>query len=104
MDYILECPKCKTIKLAQKVEPPMKVLIENRPHYLIEIDLWYLSEDIVELNGYNFIIDIIDFFSKLMWWYPLIHKDSQEILIALRKYLLYFGMCKKYKKIMLWVP
>ena len=95
LDYILECPKCKTIKLAQKVAVPMKLLIENEPHYRLEIDLWYLSEDIAELTGYNYILDIIDVFSKWMWSYPLIHNDLQEILIALRKFLLCFGMCKK---------
>ena len=73
----------------------MKLLIENGSHYRLEIDLWYLSEDIAELTGYNYILDIIDVFSKWMWSYPLIHRDSQEILIALRKYLLCFGMCKK---------
>ena len=43
----------------------------------------------------NYILDIIDVFSKWMWSYPLINRNSQEILIELRKYLLCFGMCKK---------
>ena len=95
MDYILDCPKCKIKKTGQKVTAPMKLLIEEGPHYRLEMDLWYLSEDIAEATGYNFILDIIDVFSKWLFSFPLIHRNSQEILIALRKYLLSFGICKK---------
>ena len=87
MEYISNCPKCNTNKTAKKVKAPMKLLIEEGPHYNVQMDLWYLGEDIAELTCYNYILDIIDVFSKWMLSYPLIKKTSQEILICLRKYL-----------------
>ena len=35
------------------------------------------------------------FFSKCMLSYPLIHKIAEEILTALRKYIISFGKLKK---------
>ena len=65
----------------------MKQIIENGPHFRIEIDIFYLPDDIAKVSGYNYILDIIDIFSKWLFSYPLITKSSKEVLIAFRKFI-----------------
>lgn len=73
----------------------MKLIIKEGPHYRYEMDIWYLEDDIAKSTGFNYIFDLIDVLSKWVFSYPLKHKNSQEILVALRKYILSFGICRK---------
>ena len=73
----------------------MKQIIENVPHFRIEMDIFYLPDDIAKVSGYNYILDIIDIFSKWLFSFPLITKSSKEVLIAFRKFIESFGVCKK---------
>ena len=73
----------------------MKQIIENGPHFRIEMDIFYLPDDIAKVSGYNNILDIIDIFSKWLFSYPLITKSSKEVLITFRKFIESFGVCKK---------
>ena len=59
------------------------------------MDLWYLPKDIAAYTGYNYILDIIDHFSKWLYSYTLKSKNGNEILIKLRHYIISFGLCKK---------
>ena len=59
------------------------------------MDIWYLEDDIDKSTGFNYILDIIDIFSKWVFFYPLKYKNCQEILVALRKYIISFGICRK---------
>ena len=77
----------------------MKQIIENGPHFRIEMDIFYLPDDIAKVSGYNYILDIIDIFSKWLFSYPLITKSSKEVLIAFRKFIESFGVCKNSKLI-----
>lgn len=37
----------------------MKLIIEDGPHYKIQMDLWYLNDDISNECGYNYIPHIV---------------------------------------------
>ena len=56
----------------------MKQIIENGPHFRIEIDIFYLPDDIAKVSSYNNILDIIDIFSKWLFSYPLITERYNE--------------------------
>ena len=73
----------------------MKAIIEDGPHYRVQMDIWVLNEDISNSSGYNYILNIIDIFSKWMFSYQLIKKTANEVLISLRKFILCFGKFKK---------
>ena len=59
------------------------------------MDLWYLDDDIAHISKYNYVLYILDHFSKWVFSYPLITKNANEILICLRRYILSFGLVKK---------
>jgi len=44
------------------------------------MDLWYLSQDIVDATGFKYVIDIIDIFSKWVWPYPVRDKTGISAL------------------------
>ena len=95
IDFIKTCPKCTIEQNMKVVKAPLKQIIENGPHFRLEMDLWYLPGDISKQSGYNYVLDIIDVFSKWLFSFPLVTKSSTEILVALRKYIESFGLCKK---------
>lgn len=95
VDFIKNCPKCKAENSLTPVKKPMKLNIENGPHSKIQMDIWYLNDDISKACGYKYVLDIIDVFSKWMFSYPLLHKSAEEILICLRKYIISFGRFNK---------
>ena len=52
----------------------MKIILDNGPHYRYLADLWYLNKDIRDLTGYNYVLDIIEHFSKCYYGNLLIAK------------------------------
>ena len=72
----------------------MKIIIDNGPHYRYVADLWYLKGDIKEDTGYNYILDIIDHFSKWYNGYLLKTKNADEDLTKIEMYIENFGSCK----------
>ena len=67
--YIQKCPKCNTDKNLKNVKRPMKIIIEEGPHFRVQMDIWYINEDIAKICGYNYVFDIIDVFSKFVFSY-----------------------------------
>ena len=66
------------------------------------MDIFYLPDNIAKLSGYNYILYIIDIFSKWLFSFPLITKSSKEVLITFRKFIESFGVCKNSKLITVW--
>ena len=95
LSYINNCPICSNTKKIKKITMPKKLIIEEGPHFRYQMDIWYLPKDIAESSNYNYVLDIIDHFSKWLFSYPLKEKTGKEVLLNLRKYLISFGICKK---------
>ena len=55
-----------------------KNIIDNGPHYKYIDDLWHLPYYIFKKTGYNYIIDIVDHFSKWYFGYLLENKESNS--------------------------
>lgn len=68
--------------------------MDEGPHYEYQIDLWYLTNDIISVTEYRYIVDIIDHFSKWLWSYPIHEKTAFQCLICLKKYIYSFGVPK----------
>ena len=94
-NYIKQYSICNINNNLKKAKIPLYPIIEEGPKFRIEMDLWYLDDDIARISKYNYVLDILDHFSKWVFSYPLITKNANEILICLRKYILSFGIVKK---------
>ena len=55
---------------------PKKLIIEEGPYFRYQMDIWYLPKDIAEASNYNYVLDIIDHFSKWLFSYPLKEKTT----------------------------
>ena len=72
----------------------IKIILDNGPHYRYVADLWYLNQDIRDLTGYNYVLDIIDHFSKWYYGYLLKTKEAAEVLKKIEMFIESFGKCK----------
>ena len=91
-EFIKSCPKCDNCKSKFKnIKAPIKIIIDKGPHYRYIADLWYLSKEISLLTGYNYILDVIDHFSKWYQGYALKSKSSDEVLTYLDLFFQSFG-------------
>ena len=57
-----------------------KIIIEDVPHYRYIADLWELPKSIKKQCNHNYIIDIIEHFSKCYGGYILETKEESEVL------------------------
>ena len=93
LKYINNCIVCKAHCNLKLVDIPERVIIDNGPHYQYCIDLFHLPTEIGSSTGVNYIVKIIDHFSKWSWSYPL-KKTSNELLNKLKTYCYSFGIPK----------
>ena len=93
-DIIKSCAFCNKPFKFKSLSKKMKIIIDNGPHYRYVADLWYLKGDIKEDTGYNYILDIIDHFSKWYNGYLLKTKNADEVLTKIEMYIENFGSCK----------
>ena len=84
-NYIKQYSICNINNNLKKSKIPLYPIIEEGPKFRIEMDLWYLDDDIARISKYNY---ILDHFSKWVFSYLLITKNAYEILICLRKYII----------------
>ena len=91
-NLIKECPQCDNAhQKFKKFKSKIKAIIDDGPHYRYICDLWYLSNDVATMSGYNYILDIIDHFTKWYQGYCLINKTSEEVLSCIDSYIQSFG-------------
>ena len=85
-----------TIKLCKFCDKPhkfksltkkIKIILDNGPHYRYVADIWYLNSDIRDITDYNYVLDIIDHFSKWYYGYLLKTKEAEEVLKKKLRYI-----------------
>ena len=92
MNYINNCPFCDNIKSKfKKINTGFKIITDKGPHYRYIADLWYLSKEIRNKSGFNYILDVIDHFSKWYQGYALVTKSSKEVLTYINSFVQSFG-------------
>lgn len=100
--YIKQCPICQIKINFQCINVPERPIIDKSPHYVYQMDCFYLDEDIVENTDHKHITTIIDHFSKWIWSYALKTKTGREYLLSLINYTYAFGISNKLIPIMVW--
>ena len=75
---------------------PLKLIIDEGPHYRYEADIWYLDKELKTNNNYEYCLDIIDHFSKLCKSYLLKNKEAFGILQYVKNFIsIYITKLKK---------
>ena len=57
-------------------------------------NLWYLSENIRKLTKYKPMADVIDYYSKWFWTFPVSDKESEPILQCIKYFISAIGKPK----------
>ena len=90
-DLINICPICSHPNKYKKLKGKPKIIIENGPHYRYVADLWTIPKVIAEKVKCNYILDIVDHFSKWYYGYTLITKEAQEVFNKIEIFFENFG-------------
>ena len=94
--YVLECPSCIKSKAGKLIKPIQKKIITKGPKERYVIDGWKLHEDLADISGYKWVIDIIDHFSKYMMSFPVVNNNAENALNCFKE----FCILKGYPKIL----
>ncbi|EIE82418.1 hypothetical protein RO3G_07123 [Rhizopus delemar RA 99-880] len=90
--YINECPKCSRHNLAKHAYHPPKSICPNGIWDQIAIDLG--SFDITSTNGNNFLLVIVDLFSRFVVLRAIKTKSALDVALALVQVFSMFGYSK----------
>ena len=94
LKIIKKCAFCiKPLKYKNLISKN-KIIIEDDPHYRYIGDIWQLPQLISDETGYQFVLYLIDHFSKWYGGYLLKSKNSKEILKNIEIYFENFGFPK----------
>ena len=88
------CKFCDKPNKFKSLTKKIKIILDNGPHYRYVADLWYLNQDIRDITDYNYVLDIIDHFSKWYYGYLLKTKEAEEVLKKIDTYMENYGKCK----------
>ena len=67
--------------------------MDDGPHFRY-VDIWYLYKEIKSVTGYNYVLDVIDHFSKWYNGYLLKTKEAKEVLKKIELFIENFWVCK----------
>ena len=87
MNFIKECPFFENSKSKFKQIKASIVIIGKGPYFRYIEDLQYLSKEICNISGNNFILDVINHFSKCYQDYSLIIKCIDEVLTYINLFI-----------------
>ena len=73
---------------------PIKQIIDERPHYRYQTDIWYLDNEFKINTQYEYCLDIVEHFSKWCYSYLLPDKSMKLVLSKIKLFILNFGKCK----------
>ena len=93
-DFINYCPECNNSNKFKKLKGKSKIIIENGPHYRYVADIWNIPKEISKKTEYNYILDIVDHFSKWYYGYLLKTKTKEEVLKKIEIFCELFGTPK----------
>ena len=57
-------------------------------------DGWKLHNELAEITGYRWVIDIIDYFSKFMGSFPITENNAENALISIKEFCSFVGYPK----------
>ena len=72
------------------IKPKSKVIITKGPLERLVLDGQELDEELKAITGFNWVIDLIDHFSKFIMCIPIKNNNAYNILFCLKEILLYW--------------
>ena len=78
----------------EKIPYSSKIIYSYWPHKRYQCDIWYLKGDLKNNNNYEYVMDIIDHYSKWLDSYLLRNKTAPLFLSYIKKYLMNIGICQ----------
>ena len=78
-------------KTGNAIKPKAKVIITKGPLERLVADRWELDEELKTITGFNWIIDLIDHFSKFIMSIPIKNNKTNNILFCLKEFFNYIG-------------
>ena len=85
-NIIKTCTICNQANKYKSLKKKTKIIIDKGPHFRYAADIWYLCDEIKIENGYKYVLDIIDHFSKWYQRYLLKSKEAIELLKKIEMY------------------
>ena len=85
-NIINSCHVCVQKKKEYYKREPTRQLIFTHPNERLLADLTELPYELKENNEYNFLLNIIDHFSKYSWCYLLKNKKSETVFHYINDY------------------
>jgi len=93
-NYIKNCAECMRNKIGEPIKlKPIKI-ISKGPCERFVIDGWKLPKHLVEITGYEWVIDVIDHFTKYLWSYPVKNNNAQNALYCIKNFCMMVGYPK----------
>jgi hypothetical protein len=78
-------------KTGNAIKPKAKVIITKGPLERVVADGWELDEELKTITGFNWVIDLIDHFSKFIKSIPIKNNNVNNILFCLKEFFNYIG-------------
>ena len=72
---------------------PIKIITKG-PCERFVIDGWRLPKNLAEITGDEWVIDIIDHFTKYLWSYPVKDNNAQNALYCIKNFCMMVGYPK----------
>jgi len=93
-EYISNCPKCIKAKAGKKINNKIKIILPKGPLERVLIDGWELDDNLKEITGYTWVIDMIDHFSKYLLSKAVKNNNTKNIQICMKNYFNCIGYPK----------
>jgi hypothetical protein len=96
-DFIDNCPQCILAKKGKSIKPKDKIIITKGPLDRVVAYGWELDDELKSLTGFNWVMDIIDHFSKFLMSIPVENNNGINILCSLKEFINYAGKPKEFQ-------
>ena len=73
------------------IKPKSKVNITKGPLERLVVNGWELDEELKAITGFNWVIDLVDYFSKFIKCIPIKNNNANNILFCLKEFFNYIG-------------
>ena len=86
-------------KAGKNINVKTKTIISKGPLERVVVDGWELDNQLKEITGYSWVIDMVDHFSKFLISVPVKNNDSKNIEICLKSFLILLVIQKLFRRI-----
>ena len=89
--HVANCTQCLLLRGGKKFTLAPKQIITKGAKDRYVVDGWKLNDELANISGYKWAIDIIDHFSKFMGSYSIEENNPVNTLICIKEFCYYVG-------------